>query len=175
MLARASGGLRQATAVTCLLAIPPQGVCARNAHDPDDVVYASGVPVHRSESELRLRFGLARQRVAPSAGRAWARAVSIEALRDHAIELFGHTDARGTAEYHAVPSQRRAPPVMSQFVRRFALDSGRIWSRGTGEPRLLDPRNPKAPANRLVEIRNVTRSPSPVARPGREDPEGRKP
>ena len=85
-----------------------------------------------------------------------ARALSGEALRGQAIEIVGHTDAKGTLEYNDALSQRRAAAVMTYTVRNFTLDPALISSKGMGERQLLDKDNPEAAINRRVEIRNVT-------------------
>ena len=85
------------------------------------------------------------------------RALSSDALKDQAIEIVGHTDARGALEYNDALSRRRAAAVVSYLVREFALDGSRLSSRGMGERQLLDSGNPEAAINRRVEIRNVTR------------------
>ena len=87
------------------------------------------------------------------------RALASEQLRGHAIEIIGHTDAKGTTEYNDWLSQRRAAAVVDYIVRNYAPDGARISSRGMGERRLLDPDNPEAAINRRVEIRNVTQQP----------------
>ena len=84
------------------------------------------------------------------------RALSSEALRSQAIEVVGHTDAKGTLEYNDALSQRRAAAVVTYIVRNFTLDPALISSKGMGERQLLDGDNPEDGINRRVEIRNVT-------------------
>ena len=84
------------------------------------------------------------------------RALSSEELKDQAIEIVGHTDAKGTLEYNDALSQRRAAAVVTYIVRNFTLDPALISSKGMGERQLLDEDNPEAAINRRVEIRNVT-------------------
>lgn len=90
---------------------------------------------------------------------ALGRALASEQLRGQSIEVVGHTDAKGSAEYNDALSQRRAAAVVGYIVRHFALDGSRIASRGMGERQLHDPGRPEAAVNRRVEIRNVTRQP----------------
>ena len=87
------------------------------------------------------------------------RALASDALKRQRIEIVGHTDAKGTAEYNEALSQRRAAAVVSYIVRNFKLDDSLISSRGMGERQLIDKKNPESAANRRVEIRNVTRTP----------------
>ena len=90
---------------------------------------------------------------------ALGRALASEQLREQAIEVVGHTDAKGSAEYNEALSQRRAAAVVAYIVRHFALDGSRIASRGMGERQLFDANHPEAAVNRRVEIRNVTGQP----------------
>ncbi|MDE0390691.1 MAG: OmpA family protein [Rhodospirillales bacterium] len=85
------------------------------------------------------------------------RALSSEELKGQAIEIVGHTDAKGTLEYNDTLSQRRAAAVVTYIVRNFTLDPALMSSKGMGERQLLDKDNPEAGINRRVEIRNVTR------------------
>ena len=84
------------------------------------------------------------------------RALSSEELKGQAIEIVGHTDAKGTLEYNDALSQRRAAAVVTYIVRNFTLDPALLSSKGMGERQLLDKDNPEAAINRRVEIRNVT-------------------
>ena len=87
------------------------------------------------------------------------RALASEQLRYQAIEVVGHTDARGPADYNDALSERRAAAVVGYLVRHFGLDGSRIRSSGMGERELIDPDRPEAAVNRRVEIRNVTHLP----------------
>ena len=87
------------------------------------------------------------------------RALSSEELKSQAIEVVGHTDAKGTIEYNDALSQRRAAAVVTYIVRNFTLDPALISSKGMGERQLLDQDNAEAAINRRVEIRNVTQAP----------------
>ena len=87
------------------------------------------------------------------------RALSSEELQDQAIEIVGHTDARGTVAYNDALSQRRAAAVVAYLVEHFTVDGSRLSSKGMGERALLDQDQPEGAINRRVEIRNVTRSP----------------
>ena len=86
------------------------------------------------------------------------RALSSKDLHGQAIEIVGHTDAKGTHEYNEALSQRRAAAVVSYVVRNFKVDGSLISSKGMGERQLLDQEKPEAAVNRRVEIRNVTQT-----------------
>ena len=87
------------------------------------------------------------------------RALSSDALAGQAIEVVGHTDAKGTEEYNDALSQRRAAAVVGYIVGKFPVDGALLSSKGMGERALLDESRPEAAVNRRVEIRNVTQSP----------------
>ena len=90
---------------------------------------------------------------------ALGRALSSAQLRGQAIEIVGHTDAKGGAEYNDALSQRRAAAVVGYIVRHFGLDGSRIALRGMGERQPFNADDPTAAVNRRVEIRNVTGQP----------------
>ena len=69
------------------------------------------------------------------------RALSSEELKGQAIEIVGHTDAKGTIEYNDALSQRRAATVVTYIVQNFTLDPALISSKGMGERQLLDEDN----------------------------------
>ncbi|MCY4385421.1 MAG: OmpA family protein [Nitrospinae bacterium] len=87
------------------------------------------------------------------------RALASPVLKGQRIEIVGHTDAKGTAEYNEALSQRRAAAVVSYIVQNFKLDDSLISSKGMGEREPLDKDNPESAANRRVEIRNITQTP----------------
>ena len=87
------------------------------------------------------------------------RALSSDELKGQAIEIVGHTDAKGTLEYNDALSQRRADAVVTYIVRNFTLDPALISSKGMGERQLLDKEDPEDGINRRVEIRNITGTP----------------
>ncbi len=87
------------------------------------------------------------------------RALSAEALQGQAMEIVGHTDAKGTLAYNDALSERRAAAVVSYITRKFALDRSLITSKGMGERQPLDRASPEAAVNRRVEIRNITPTP----------------
>ena len=90
---------------------------------------------------------------------ALGRALASDALKGHAIEIVGHTDAKGTEEYNDALSQRRAAAVVGYIVGKFPVDGALLSSKGMGERALLDESRSESAVNRRVEIRNVTLSP----------------
>jgi outer membrane protein OmpA-like peptidoglycan-associated protein len=69
------------------------------------------------------------------------------------IEVTGHTDTSGSAQYNMGLSVRRANAVAAELVR-LGVPRGEITTRGVGETQLLvpTPDNTREPQNRRVEI-----------------------
>jgi outer membrane protein OmpA-like peptidoglycan-associated protein len=69
------------------------------------------------------------------------------------IEVTGHTDTSGSAQYNQGLSVRRANAVAAELVR-LGVPRGEITARGVGESQLLvpTPDNTREPQNRRVEI-----------------------
>ena len=109
--------------------------------------------------DLRVTFGFDSAVLDPQSRQTLdvlGRALASPALRGQAIEIVGHTDARGTLAYNDALSARRAKAVVTYIVGNHALNAGLISWKGMGERQLLDRANPEAAINRRVEIRNVT-------------------
>lgn len=69
------------------------------------------------------------------------------------LEIGGHTDSDGTADYNLRLSQQRADVVVEQLAS-MGIDKGRLTAKGYGQTKPLDPKNTaeaKA-ANRRVEF-----------------------
>ncbi len=84
-------------------------------------------------------------------------ASTLQAYPSTMIDVYGHTDSTGTAEYNQGLSERRANAVSAYLVAR-GVQPVRIATRGFGESQLLvNPERTEADrqANRRVEIRIV--------------------
>lgn len=126
----------------------------RRSSDGRDLV-VTGVP----SIDLRVNFGFDSAVLDPQSRQTLdvlGRALASPALRGQAIEVVGHTDARGTLAYNDTLSARRAKAVVTYIVRKHARNPGLISWKGMGERELLDRADPEAAVNRRVEIRNVT-------------------
>lgn len=78
-------------------------------------------------------------------------------LRDYPstyIDVYGHTDSRGTESYNQALSERRATSVAS-YLSSAGVQSARIGTRGFGESQLkcAETSNDGLRCNRRVEIR----------------------
>ena len=70
-------------------------------------------------------------------------------------QIIGHTDASGSVQYNLSLSQARADEVVRYMVRECGIDGAILQAVGMGEARLKDTANPRADANRRVEIQVV--------------------
>jgi outer membrane protein OmpA-like peptidoglycan-associated protein len=68
--------------------------------------------------------------------------------------IAGHTDSKGRPDYNLQLSERRAAAVRKFLIERFGIKQERLVSRGYGESRLKNPKQPHALANRRVQIIN---------------------
>ncbi|MDX2156262.1 MAG: OmpA family protein [Hyphomicrobiaceae bacterium] len=84
------------------------------------------------------------------------RALADPRLAGGKFVIAGHTDARGTNAYNVGLSQRRSDAVRGFLVEHFKLTPDALIARGFGETRLKNPRNPRGPENRRVQIINWT-------------------
>ena len=145
--------------------LPPpadaQGRSTTRSMSGDRGVTVSGGDEAVSSIELKVNFEFDSARLDNESMLtldALGRALSSDQLKGQAIEIVGHTDARGAAEYNDALSQRRAAAVVGYIVGNFAVSSALISSKGMGERELLDKDHPQAAVNRRVEIRNVTQA-----------------
>ncbi|MCT4655197.1 MAG: OmpA family protein [Cohaesibacter sp.] len=87
---------------------------------------------------------------------ALGKALENESLKDQAIEIVGHTDAKGSFEYNDQLSLRRAESVVRYVVKNFNLNRSLISAKGMGERMLVNKSDGFSDVNRRVEIRNIT-------------------
>jgi outer membrane protein OmpA-like peptidoglycan-associated protein len=83
-------------------------------------------------------------------------ALKDDSLKDAAIMVAGHTDAKGRADYNQSLSERRADAVRKYLNDRFAVPVGNFTVVGFGAERLKDNTSPYASVNRRVQIVNLT-------------------
>ena len=80
-----------------------------------------------------------------------ALAMKDQRLSSTKYVVQGHTDVSGRLGHNMSLSKLRAAAVTDYLVSR-GVDRSILTSEGFGPLRLLDPANPKSPANRRVEI-----------------------
>jgi len=71
------------------------------------------------------------------------------------FRIIGHTDAVGGDRVNLALSERRAKAVVAYLVEHHRIAPGRLEASGRGSRELLLPDQPKAAANRRVEIVNL--------------------
>jgi outer membrane protein OmpA-like peptidoglycan-associated protein len=63
----------------------------------------------------------------------------IDSYGDAAVEIVGHTDDIGAADYNQELSERRAASVVDHLVDEAGVDAGRLSSRGVGASEPIAP------------------------------------
>lgn len=87
--------------------------------------------------------------------RALGEALADTRLKGMVFQIAGHTDDVGTVEYNQGLSERRAQAVVNHLVNFYSIAPERLKPVGYGKTRLAVPGDPKAAANRRVEIINT--------------------
>jgi subtilisin family serine protease/outer membrane protein OmpA-like peptidoglycan-associated protein len=120
--------------------------------------------------DLSIPFALGSAELKPE-GRAQLRALgealASDKLKNQAIEIAGHTDSSGEAEFNRRLSERRAQAVKNFLIERFGFSRERFRVVGYGEDELKNPLVPRASENRRVEISVIaagasSRAPAPA-------------
>lgn len=106
---------------------------------------------------LQIQFEHDSAILKPDAGRQldelWL-ALGDPSLQGKRIEISGHTDSIGNAEYNRLLSERRAEAVRAYLASKGApVDASQLVVVGHGESQPLPELPPEAPQQRRVEIR----------------------
>ncbi|MGO9008231.1 MAG: OmpA family protein [Beijerinckiaceae bacterium] len=88
------------------------------------------------------------------------KALSDPSLAGFTFLVGGHTDAKGSAPYNKVLSQRRAQAVRDYLITHYGISASRLTAQGFGSVQLIDPEHPLDGVNRRVQIVNMT-TPAP--------------
>jgi outer membrane protein OmpA-like peptidoglycan-associated protein len=112
---------------------------------------------HVSAADLRLNFQRGSAELTPD-GEANARNFAL-ALKDPRLSgqdflIIGHTDATGSAEVNLRLSEARAEAVKAFLVSQ-GIAADRLQAKGVGSQDLAVPSDPRAGANRRVEIQRA--------------------
>jgi outer membrane protein OmpA-like peptidoglycan-associated protein len=83
------------------------------------------------------------------------KALSDPALKGSTFVLAGHTDGVGGDDYNQDLSSRRADSVKNYLVQKYKLPADHLVTAGFGKTRLKMKDDPKAAANRRVEVVNM--------------------
>jgi outer membrane protein OmpA-like peptidoglycan-associated protein len=76
-------------------------------------------------------------------------------LKNAAVVLAGHTDAKGSQNYNEGLSDRRAEAVKRYLVERLSIPAENLTTAGYGKRHLKNPDEPYAAENRRVQILNT--------------------
>jgi outer membrane protein OmpA-like peptidoglycan-associated protein len=79
-----------------------------------------------------------------------------ELMADKTVQIEGHADASGAAEYNLSLSQLRARAVRAYLIQEHGISEERLPFVGKGESEPYDAANPDAPINRRVVFTNTT-------------------
>ncbi len=79
-----------------------------------------------------------------------------ELMQDKTVEIQGHADAVGPAEYNLSLSQLRARSVRAYLIQEHGIAPERLPFVGKGESDPYDPDQPTAGVNRRVVFTNLT-------------------
>ena len=85
-----------------------------------------------------------------------AGALNDDLMKDKTVEIEGHADAVGSAEYNLSLSQLRARAVRAYLIQERGIAPERLPFVGKGEADLYDPAHPTAAVNRRVVFTNTT-------------------
>jgi outer membrane protein OmpA-like peptidoglycan-associated protein len=77
-------------------------------------------------------------------------------LENSKLLLAGHTDASGSSLYNVILSNKRAVAIRDALVQGFDVPTSRLVTLGFGEEQLKDRVEPNSPANRRVELINLS-------------------
>jgi outer membrane protein OmpA-like peptidoglycan-associated protein len=69
--------------------------------------------------------------------------------------VVGHTSSTGDARHNLKLSQERADAIREALTTTFAIAPNRLYSVGVGQEMPIDAANPKAAANRRVQLVNL--------------------
>lgn len=122
-----------------------------------DGTQSRGIAARPRLVSLQITFERDSAVLGPDAGRQldelWT-ALGDPQLRTRSMEISGHTDASGDAEYNRQLSERRARAVLEYLAAKGPpVDASLLSVVGHGESRLLEGLVPEDPAHRRVEIR----------------------
>jgi len=125
---------------------------------PDSAVVQQDPPKELSIA-LKVQFALDSAALTPEAKQILDRVAEVfknDLMTNTYIQIEGHADASGAANYNDALSTRRAIAVRSFLIESHGIDSKRLLAQGKGERELYDPDNPYGGANRRVEFVNIS-------------------
>ena len=137
-----------------------RSIVRRNSQQPSpELAVVQQDPPEELSIALRVQFALDSAVLTPEAKLILDRVAEVfnnDLMTDTYIQIEGHADASGAANYNDALSARRAIAVRSFLVERHGVDSKRLLAQGKGERELYDPSNPYSGINRRVEFVNIS-------------------
>ena len=95
-------------------------------------------------------------RKAAPAVEALGKALSNAGLKGSTFVVAGHTDSIGSEAYNQDLSERRADTIKRTLVEKFGIAGSDLVTVGYGKSKPKDTANPADPANRRVQVVNMT-------------------
>ncbi len=114
----------------------------------------------RPSVALDIPFELNSDRLQPEASTqldALAQALATAELATSRLEIIGHTDSSGAAEYNLKLSEGRAESVRRYLIAKYQIGDDRLRPTGRGEEEPIPGTDPASAENRRVEIRLLSR------------------
>ncbi|ANC92205.1 OmpA family protein [Azospirillum humicireducens] len=136
---------------------PPAGVAA----PPGPVTLPrlpgpAALPAPELRAAFRVEFDFNSARVKPESQAILDKVAAVMAAAGNTrFRIVGHTDAVGGDAANLALSRRRAAAVVEYLATRHHIRGDRLEASGMGARELLLPDDPKAAANRRVEIVNL--------------------
>lgn len=155
---------RRLIAALLLVPILAASTALADVKDPNEIIRSLApieyLPEHGGQArgpsiDLSIPFALNSAKLKPGAEtqlRALGEALRSTALKEKIVEIGGHTDAIGDADYNLRLSKQRAETVREYLVKSFGLSKNKLRVVGFGEARLKNKLIPDASENRRVEI-----------------------
>ena len=84
------------------------------------------------------------------------KALSASSLKGSTFVVAGHTDAVGGEEYNQGLSERRADTIKRYLTEKYGINGTDLVTVGYGKTKPKDANAPTDPANRRVQVVNMT-------------------
>ncbi|CAO3415143.1 OmpA family protein [Azospirillum endophyticum] len=142
-------------------AVPPPAVASPPAERPGPVTVPplpgpAAMPAPELRAAFRVEFDFNSARIRPESQAILDKVAAVMATAGNTrFRIVGHTDAIGGDAANLALSRRRAAAVVEYLVSHHHIRRDRLEASGMGARELLLPDQPKAAANRRVEIVNL--------------------
>ena len=116
----------------------------------------AALPAPELRAAFRVEFDFNSTRIKPESRAILDKVAAVMAAAgDTRFRIVGHTDAVGRDAANLALSRRRAAAVVEYLASNHKIRRDRLEASGMGARELLLPEEPKAAANRRVEIVNL--------------------